>query len=83
MGINIKHDGHERAIRQLAASRGLSLTDAIGLAVGNELARDREQERKDDFMRRVREVQAAFEAAPVLDPRPYREILYDENGLPQ
>lgn len=56
MGITIEHDAHERAIRQLAERRGLSLTDAIGLAVNRELARDIEQDRKDDFMRRVREV---------------------------
>ncbi|MEH3157874.1 MAG: type II toxin-antitoxin system VapB family antitoxin [Sphingomonas taxi] len=83
MGINIKHDAYEQAIRELAASRGLSLTDAIGLAVCNELQRDREAERKADFMARVREAQAIFAAAPVLDPRTPDEILgYDENGLP-
>ena len=83
MGIAIEHDAHERAIRQLAERRGVSLTDAIGLAVNSELARDIEQDRKDDFMRRVREVQATFAKAPVLDPRPYRELVYDENGLPR
>ncbi len=83
MGINIKHDAYEQAIRELAASRGLSLTDAIGMAVCNELQRDREAERKADFIQRVREVQAAFAAMPVLDPRPYREMLYDEDGLPK
>ena len=83
MGINIKHDAYEQAIRELAASRGLSLTDAIGMAVCNELDRDRQKDRAADFMQRVREVQAAFAAAPILDPRPYREILYDEDGLPK
>lgn len=83
MGINIKHDAYEKAIRELASSRGLSLTDAIGLAVCNELRRDREAERKADFMARVREAQAIFAAAPVLDPRPYRDILYDDDGLPK
>lgn len=82
MGINIKHDAYEQAIRELAANRGLSLTDAIGMAVCNELGRDREAERKADFIQRVREVQAAVAAMPVLDPRPYREMLYGEDGLP-
>ncbi len=83
MGINIKHDEYERAIRELAASRGLSLTDAIGLAVYNELQRDREAERKADFLKCVREVQAAFAAIPIVDPRTPDEILgYDEFGLP-
>ncbi|WP_293874273.1 MULTISPECIES: type II toxin-antitoxin system VapB family antitoxin [unclassified Sphingomonas] len=83
MGINIKHDAYEQAIRELAASRGLSLTDAIGMAVCNELQRDREAERKAGFMARVREAQAIFAAAPMIDPRTPDEILgYDENGLP-
>ena len=66
-----------------AVIRGLSLTDAIGLAVCNELQRDREAERKAEFLKCVREVQAAFAAMPVVDPRTPDEILgYDEFGLP-
>lgn len=83
MGINIKHDEYERSIRELAASRGRSLTDAIGLAVCNELQRDREAESKDNVLKCVREVQAAFAAMPIVDPRTPDEILgYDEFGLP-
>lgn len=83
MGISIKHDAYEQAIRELAASRGLSLTEAIGMAVCNELQRDREAERKAEFLQRVREVQAAFAAIPDRDPRTPDEILgYDEFGLP-
>ncbi|MGP7796574.1 type II toxin-antitoxin system VapB family antitoxin [Sphingomonas sp. CLY1604] len=83
MGINIKHDAYEQAIRELAANRGLSLTDAIGMAVCNELERDREAERRADFLQSVREVQAAFAAMPVRDPRMPDEIIgYDEHGLP-
>jgi len=83
MGINIKHDAYERAIRELAANRGLSLTDAIGMAVCNELERDREAERKADFIRQVREAQAIYAAAQILDDRTPDEIIgYDEYGLP-
>ncbi len=83
MGINIKHEAYEQAIRELAANRGLSLTDAIGMAVCNELERDREAERRADFRQSVREVQAAFAAMPVRDPRTPDEIIgYDEHGLP-
>ena len=83
MGINIKHDAYEQAIRELAANRGLSLTDAIGMAVCNELERDREAERKADFIRQVREAQAIYAAAPILDDRTPDEIIgYDEYGLP-
>lgn len=83
MGINIKHDAYEQAIRELAANRGLSLTDAIGMAVCNELQRDREAKNTSDFMARVREAQAIFAAAPLLDDRTPDEIIgYDEHGLP-
>lgn len=83
MGINIKHDAYEQAIRELAANRGLSLTDAIGMAVCNELQRDREAERKAELLRNVREAQAIFAAAPILDDRTPDEIIgYDEHGLP-
>jgi antitoxin VapB len=83
MGINIKHDRYEQAIRELAASRGLSLTDAIGMAVRNELERDREAQRKSDFMAQVREAQAIYAAAPIRDHRTPDEIIgYDEHGLP-
>lgn len=83
MGISIKHDGIERLIRELADKRGTSLTDAIGAAVRNELARDSDEQRGEDFRRRVREAQAIFAAAPVLDPRSPEEIIgYDDHGLP-
>jgi len=83
IGINIKHEAYERAIRKLASDQGVSLTDAIGLAVLNELERRERQERSADFMTRLLEVQRHFAMAPILDPRPYREILYDEDGLPK
>lgn len=83
MGINIKHEAYEQAIRRLASEQGVSLTDAIGLAVLNELDRRERQAHSADLMTRLREVREHFAAAPVLDPRPYREILYDEDGLPK
>ncbi|NYD91915.1 type II toxin-antitoxin system VapB family antitoxin [Sphingomonas melonis] len=83
MDVHIQREAHEQAIRELAASRGLSFSDAIGVAVCNELERDREKARRTDYMERVREAQAIFAAAPILDPRTPDEILgYDEHGLP-
>jgi antitoxin VapB len=83
MDVHIQHEAHEEAIRELAASRGLSLSDAIGLAVCNELERDREKLRRAHYFDRVREAQAIFAAAPLLDPRTPDEIIgYDEHGLP-
>jgi len=83
MDVHIQREAHEEAIRELAASRGLSLSDAIGLAVCNELERDREKLRRAEYFERVREAQAIFAAAPLLDPRTPDEIIgYDEHGLP-
>ena len=45
MGISIKHDEYERLIRQLAEDRGTSLTEAIGVAVRNEIDRGRKATR--------------------------------------
>ena len=83
MGISIKHDEYERLIRQLATERGTSLTEAVGLAVRHELDRTPKPEIEESFMERVRRAQAIVAAAPILDPRPYKEILYDEDGLPR
>lgn len=83
MGISIKHDEYERLIRQLADERGLSLTEAVGTAVRNELDRSTRSAARNSFMDRIRRAQAIVAAAPVLDPRPYRDILYDKDGLPR
>ncbi|GGB28084.1 antitoxin VapB [Sphingomonas metalli] len=83
MGISIKHEAYERAIRELATARGLSLTDAIGLAVQNELARQADKPSKEEWLRRIRAMQARVASYPVLDDRTPDEMLYDEHGLPK
>ncbi len=83
MGIIIEHDEHERMIRLLAAHRGISEADAVGVAVRNELAREGVAMASLPFTERARVVQAMLRDAPVLDPRSADEIIgYDENGLP-
>ncbi len=80
MGISIKHDEIERAIRQLASERNLSLTDAIGLAVRRELERSEGTPTLAEKIRRIQDRVAAYE----IDPRTPDEIIgYDENGLPR
>jgi hypothetical protein len=83
MGINIKHAEVERDIRELARTRGTSLTDAIGLAVRAELERDAAARRTAEFDAIIRKAQALAREAEIIDPRPYREIIYDEDGLPK
>ena len=83
MGISIKHDEYERLIRQLAEDRGTSLTEAIGVAVRNEINRGRKAAGDETFTERVRRLQALVREAPMLDPRTPDEIIgYDEYGLP-
>ncbi|WP_288456022.1 type II toxin-antitoxin system VapB family antitoxin [uncultured Sphingomonas sp.] len=79
MGISIKHEEIERAIRRLASERGLSLTDAIGLAVRHELERSEDRPPLRERIRRIQERVAARGVTFVDDDD---VIGYDENGLP-
>ncbi len=81
MGINVKNDAVEAAIRRLAAERGVDLTEAIRLAVEAELERGSQAKRR--RLRRMRAVADRVAALPLLDRRADEEILgYDESGLP-
>lgn len=83
MGISIKHDEYERLIRQLATERGVSLTDAVGMAVRHELARMAPAAGKESLAERIRRAQAIYAASPILDDRTPDEIIgYDEYGVP-
>jgi antitoxin VapB len=81
MGINVKNDAVEAAIRRLAAERRVDLTEAIRLAVEAEL--ERGSQAKHGRLRRMRAVADRVAALPLLDQRGDEEILgYDESGLP-
>ncbi len=81
MGINIKNLEVEAAVRRLATDRGVDLTEAIRLAVDNELRRSERTER--GRLRRMRAIADRVAALPVRDVRTDEEILgYDEAGLP-
>ncbi|MDP1027918.1 type II toxin-antitoxin system VapB family antitoxin [Sphingomonas sp. KR1UV-12] len=83
MGISIKHDEIERLIRELASRRGTSLTDAIGAAVRNELAREGLTVTEETWIERVRRIQERVRSYEI-DPRTDDEIIgYDEHGLPR
>lgn len=83
MGISIKHDEYERLIRQLATERGMSLTEAVGMAVRHELHRVSESAPKESYTDRVHRLHALIVTLPVLDDRTPDEIIgYDENGVP-
>ncbi len=87
MGLNIKNPATEAAIRELAAKRGVSLTDAIDQAVRAALDTQAEAKRLEVERRRkvIRDIQARVALLPVLDPRPSRVIndeMYGEFGEP-
>lgn len=58
MALHIRSEKADRLVRRLAAARGIGLTEAIELAVENELNKD------DDFFGRVRLIQERFAAYP-------------------
>ncbi len=85
MGLSIKNDAVEAMIRDLAARRGVSMTEALRQALEAELAREEADRaaRIAEKRKRVAETVARLRALPVLDDRSPDEILgYDENGLP-
>ena len=88
MGLSIKNDEVEAMIRQLAARRGVSLTEAVRQALSAELARDEAAQAAQaaEMAARVAEIQAIvdrYAALPRLNDLTDDELLgYDENGLP-
>lgn len=89
MGLNIKNDETERLIRELAAMRGESLTEAVTEAVREALAREKQAQSREERLRRMMEISKACAAAlppspkqdgPYVDPAAF---LYDEMGLPK
>lgn len=93
MGIHIDSDEFARLARRLADRRGTSVDAALIELVRRELGEvaaldgsDPHRTSDPEVARRrslIRNIQERLAAAPTLDARPYREILYDEDGLPQ
>ena len=85
MGLSIKNTQVERMIRDLAARRSVTMTEALRQAVAHEIERD-EEARAAEVEAKMAELMAItreLAALPVLDSRSADEIIgYDENGLP-
>ena len=81
MGLNVKNEEVERDVRELARRTGLGVSEAIGMAVREQLGR---QKRRDviDLKRVLEIIDAAQQEGdpPVLDPSAF---LYDDDGLPR
>jgi antitoxin VapB len=84
MAVNIKNRETERLARELARRTGLSITDAVTVALREQLARE---EGKRTVLRtrdHLLEIGRRCAALPDLDTRSPEEILgYDEIGLPR
>ena len=87
MGLNIKNPKIEAAIRELAAIRGVGLSEAIGDAVEEALnrvsaAREREIERR---MAAIEEIVAGVAERRGPNAPTWAELeegMYDEHGMP-
>lgn len=82
MALSIKSDEADRLARELAATTGESLTDAVTEALRERLDRERAR-RTGDIGRQLRRLAEEVQLLPVLDDRPPESVLdYDERGLP-
>lgn len=82
MAFSIKNEDADRLARQLAATTGETLTDAVLVALRERLQRE-EARRHIGAGARLRRLADELGELPVVDGRPVDEILgYDERGLP-
>lgn len=84
MALSIKAPEADRLVRQLAATTGESMTDAVIVAMRERL--EREQRKREDKQQLIADIMAIAKhcaSLPVLDTRTDDEIMgWDENGLP-
>lgn len=82
MALSIKSDEADRLARELVATTGESLTEAVVVSLRERLERQRARGGR-DLVERVRRIQDQVAALPVIDGRPADDIVgYDEHGLP-
>jgi antitoxin VapB len=84
MALSIKAPEADRLARQLAATTGETITEAIIIAMRERLAREERRRRDiDTILEEVRAISHHCASLPVLDTRTDDEIMgWDENGLP-
>lgn len=80
MALNPMNEQTERLARELAATTGESITEAVVVALRERLERERARKAVGRRLTRMAEELSAF---PVLDSRSADEILgYGESGIP-
>jgi antitoxin VapB len=84
MPLSIKAPEADRLARQLAATTGETITDAVIVAMRERL--EREERKKESKRLLIADIMAIADhcaSLPVLDSRTEDEIMgWDENGLP-
>lgn len=84
MALSIKHPEADRLARELAATTGETLTEAIVKALKERLRRERGRIRGVRLREELRAIRRRCAALPVEDGRPADEIIgYDERGVPR
>lgn len=82
MVLSIKTEEADRLARELAASTGETLTQAVTVALRERLARV-QSELHPDIVTRLDRLVIEYASLPVHDPRSAEEIIgYDASGLP-
>jgi len=83
MALSIKHPEADRLARELAATTGESLTEAVVQALRERLARERGRRRALPLRDELRAIRQRCAKLPVVDTRSPEEILgYDDTGVP-
>jgi antitoxin VapB len=83
MALNIKDPAADKAVRDLAAATGESITTAVTVAARERLERVHGAAPAELRKQELTRIALRAAARPVLDPRSPDEILgYDEHGLP-
>jgi antitoxin VapB len=83
MALSIKHDEADRLARELAATTGESLTEAVLNALRERVHREKGKRRTLRARDELRAIRERCRRLPVLDNRTPDEILgYDDSGLP-
>ncbi len=85
MPLNIKNEQVSRLAAELAAETGESLTDAVGKAVEEKLARLRRRSERHGLAARLMEIGRKCSSNAPEDwlRRDFDAELYDERGLPK
>jgi antitoxin VapB len=84
MAVNIKKRETEQLARELARRTGLSITDAVTVALREQLAREEGKRTVRRTRDQLLEIGRRCAALPDLDTRSPEEILgYDDIGLPR